>query len=384
MNKKMRDLLSKIEGLRNEAKTMRDEKDFDGAKGKLREIEELQKEYEVEKALFESERDGIDPDAEGTHDGGKEKKSLSGFAVISKLFRRQSLDETEKALITGTNSASGENYLVPEDVRLEINELRKSYVSAKELVTVVPTDSLTGSFNFESGTPTGLTDFDDGDAIGEETNPTFVKKAFTIGWRGKLIPISNILKGSEKAGLMAYINSWFVKNAIISENAKIFAILKTGKTAKALKGLQALKSSIIKDLDPSALVDGVIATNQTGFDEMTKEADATGNPMMTSNIANPEEKKFYGLPIKVYPDAQLPNVSGKAPIFYGSTKAGGYFMDKNGLEFAVSEHYGFNKNQSTLRVIEGFDVIQADADAYIYGTFEADTAKVVNTKTTTT
>ena len=47
------------------------------------------------------------------------------------------------------------------------------------------------------------------------------------------------------------------------------------------------------------------------------------------------------------------------------------FIEKNGLEFASSEHVFFKKNQLALRVIEGFDVFQADADAYLYGTIKA-------------
>ena len=49
-------------------------------------------------------------------------------------------------------------------------------MSAKDLVTVVPTSSLTGSFVFEKGVPTGLADFEDGDTITEGTKPSFEQK----------------------------------------------------------------------------------------------------------------------------------------------------------------------------------------------------------------
>jgi len=270
--------------------------------------------------------------------------------------------------ISGTNAASGENYLIPEDVNLAIRELRKTYVSAKDIITVIPTDTLSGSFNFESGTPSGLTSLDDGDDVNATGQPTFAPKTFAIKLFGKLIPISNILKGVEKGGLMAYINKWFVKNAVITENAAIFTALKANKVLKAIVGWSAFKSSINKDLDPSALIGGVIVTNQTGFDVLDNELDGQGKPILSNNIADATKKMFNGLPIKVFPNAQLANVGGKAPIFYGNLEAGAYFMDKNGLQFAVSDQFLFGKNQTAFRVIEGFDVIQADTDAYIYGT----------------
>ena len=53
-------------------------------------------------------------------------------------------------------------------------------------------------------------------------------------------------------------------------------------------------------------------------------------------------------------------------MFVGATDAGCDFMDKDGLEFATSEHYAFNKNQTTLRVLEGYDTVQTDVNAYSY------------------
>lgn len=376
MNKRMREILAAMEVLRGEAKSLKNEKKFDDATAKLAEIADLQKEYEIEKALFEAEKNEIPDELKQT------EKKVNGFQVIAKMLKKISLSDTEKALVTG--GSSGEGNLMPEDVDLAIKEMRKQYKSAKTLVTVIPTDTMSGGFNFESGTPAGLTSLTDGNDVDATGDPTFTRKSFAIALYGKLIAISNVLKGAEKSGLMAYINKWFVKNAVISENTKIFTALKTGKTVKALKGLSALKTSLNKDLDPDALIGAVIVTNQTGFDFMDNETDALGNPLLTQDLANPTRKLYKGIPIEVFSDAQLPNVSNKAPIFYGALDAGCYFIEKNGLEFAVSDQYLFGKNQTALRVIEGFDVIQADTAAYIYGTFEAADAKVINTQVTNT
>ena len=75
------------------------------------------------------------------------------------------------------------------------------------------------------------------------------------------------------------------------------------------------------------------------------------------------------MPIYVFSDKELKNVSGKAPMFVGATDAGCDFMDKDGLEFATSEHFAFNKNQTTLRVMEGYDTVQTDTNAYSYLTY---------------
>lgn len=380
MNKRMRELLTQIEQKAEQAKSFKDSGDFTKAKEMLDEADRLKEEYGVEKRLFEMDKDRV-PDEPKPE---SQKSKVDGFKVIAKMLKKQSLTDTEKALITGDNATNGENNLVPSDVRYEIRELRKQYKSAKNLVTVIPTETLSGGFNFESGAPAGLTEFDDGAEIDSAGDPVFVRKNFTIKNFGKLIPVSNILKGAEKAGLMAYLNRWFVKNAVISENRKIFAVLKTlaeSKSAKSLKGLAALKTSLNKDLDPDALIGAVIITNQTGFDIMDSETDAAGNPLLKESYADPTVKVFKGIPIEVFSDGQLENVGGKAPVFYGSVDSACYFIEKDSLEFATSEHFFFGKNQTALRVIEGFDVIKADESAYMYGLLEVAPEKTITTKT---
>jgi HK97 family phage major capsid protein len=373
MNKRMRELQALIAQKSAEAKgyTEGEGKDIAKAQALLAEIKELQKELDTLAELEQINKGQVPTDPVP----GAEKKA-NGFNLIAKLLHRKPLETVEKdALITGTNSVNGETYLVPEDVRAEINELRKTYVSAKSLVTVETTDALAGSVTYEAGTPAGLADFDDGDAIVEETGVKFVLKKFAIAWKGKIIPVSRILLGAAKASLMNYINRWFVRNAVISENAKIFEVLKTGYNAgtpKDVAGWKALKKSITVDLDPSCLINGVIATNQSGFACLDAEEDKDGRPVLQPNPANPTEKLFQGMVVHVFPDAQLPNIDASHfPMIYGDTKAGATFVEHQNLEFTISEHFLFNKNQNCLRVIEGFDVMSTDTAAYIYGSFSA-------------
>lgn len=381
MNKTMRNLQDKILQKITEAKSyMVEGEGYDLAKAEacFNEVDNLQKQFDLE-ARAEKAGKATAAAAEAGIPGGtvEAEKKADGFQAIAKKLNRQAMTEAEKAMISGDNAANGENYLIPEDVRLAINELRKTYISAKSIVNVETTDALTGSVNYEDGAPAGLTDFEDGAAIADSDEPKFVRKSFKIQHKGKLIPISRILLGAEKAGLLGYINRWFLRSAVISENEAIFDTLRAGYnegTPKVIAGWKALKKSINVDLDPSCKLQGIIVTNQSGFACLDEEEDANGRPILQVNPANPTEKLFQGLPVHVFPDAQLPNIdTTHFPVFYGDTKAGATFVERSALEFATSEHYGFNKNQNYMRVIEGFDVMSTDASAYIYGSFTAST-----------
>ena len=368
MNKRMREIQAQINEILKSVEDLKAEKKFDEAEAKMDEIDALQKEFDLEERTEKAKKAAVPAEPAPV---GK----ASGLKAMTKLIGKKALTDEEKALITGASAANGENFLIPEDVKAEINELRKSYVSARDIVTVDTTDALAGSVNYESGTPSELVDFEDGDDIDASAAPNFVQKKFAIGWKGALIPISRILIGSEKGGLMSYIDRWFVKRAILTENAKIFAALKAGYadgTPKAVAGWKALKKSINKDLDPSALIGGVIVTNQSGFAALDEEEDKDGRPVLQANPAHPTQKLFQGLPIVVFPDAQLPNIDATHfPVIYGNTKAGATLVEHTGLEFNFSEHALFGKNQNCLRVIEGFDVMSTDTGAYIYGSFSA-------------
>ena len=377
MTKKMRDLQEQIKKHVDaaEAYMNAENPDAEAAAKELDKADALQKQFDVEARLEEIGKAAVPAEPQQT------KSEVSGWRVMAKLLRGAPLtddelnavdiDDRQKALISGANAVSGENYLCPEDVALEINELRKQYASAREIVSVEPTFALSGSVNFEGGAPAGLTAFTDGGTIAEETNPLFVRKPWAIKWFGKIIYVSQILEGAERASLIGYLNRWFVRSAILTENAKIFETLKTGYnsgTPKALEGWDALRSSYNVDLDPAAKVNGRIVTNQSGFDSLAKAVDGNGRPMMQPDITQPTRQLFNGVEVTVFSNAMLPNIDATHfPVIYGDTKAGALMKVYQNMLLAASEHAEFKKAQLAIRVMEGFDVISTDTSAYIYG-----------------
>lgn len=376
MNKRMKDLLAQMKDMQAKADEYLNDGNSEELNKTLAKIQDLQAAYNAEKAVFELEKDNIPDNA----DNPDAENKADGFKVIAKILKKQSLSEPENALITGDTDTTGTAYLVPEDVDLKIREARKSYQSLKELVTVYPVNTLSGTAVYDSEDTADLIAFDDGDEIGAATEPKFTQGKWNIGFHGAIMPISNILQGAEQAGLMAYINRWFVRKAIRTENKAILTAMTENKEAVEISGLAGLKEQINTGIEDDYLIDGVILTNHTGFQMLDGEVDASGRPMLNRDPLNPAKLMYMGLPVIKVSDKLLENVGGKAPIFIGSLKAGISFYDYMSLQFAVSEHMFFNKNQTALRVIEGFTVKQEFGDAYIYGLLSADTGKVVKTK----
>lgn len=378
MNKRMREIYAKIENLSERANQYLDEGKTQEAEEIVNQINDLERQYVVAEKLQNNKKAEI---TEEEIDKSIQDKKANGFTVMAKMLKGQKLNDVENAIVIESDNEenpNGTNYLIPEDVNVAIRELKRTYNSAKELVNVVPATTLSGSTNFETEDDGLLDDFEDGEAITESNDPKFVKKPWTIKFKGKLIYISNIVLGNEKAQLMSYINKWFIRKAVRTENKDIFTALKKDKEAVAVKGLDGLKRKI-NLLDPA--LKQVIVTNTSGFAAMDAEKDINGRGMLQVDPTNASRKMFDSLPIAVFADNELANVAeGKYPVFVGSIKDAIDFMDRESLDFATSEHYAFNKNQTTLRVIEGYDVVETDKDAYEYLSFEEADEKVVNVK----
>lgn len=362
MNKRMRELLQQINEKKQEARSLLNDGKNKEAKELTAEIRKLQEEFDIEAALFEEERDNMNTREISTEETDHVRTFL-------KALRGEDLTEEERALIVG--GSNNENLIIPEDVNTRINELRRSYKSARSLIGYYPTNTLTGSFVYEdTSTITELINFTDGEDVPAAGDPKFTPVQYAVKEYGGILPVSNVLLKNETGGLINYLGNWFNKKAVKTENKKIFDVLKTGKTAKDISDWKALKKSLNIDLDPELATDIVIVTNQDGFNYLDEALDDTGRPILQPNPTNPTQKLFMGYPVEVFSNNLLPTTgttTKKAPIFYGALKEGAVFVEREGLEFATSEHAGFGSNKTLIRVIELFDVIQADEDAYIYG-----------------
>ena len=356
------ELFKQFDNLANENKLGTESKALlDEADALQDQIDQLERAENMQKTTILNGTVAIPKDAQG------------GFKIIANAIKTGKFqNEIGEELKTG--GLNGEDYLLPEDVKLQINEYKKQWKSAKDIVTVINTVCLSGSFNFGKDPTDGLIAFDDGGEVDSSKLPEFVQGKYQIKWYGAIIPISTILQGAERAGLMQFIDIWFVRRSIIVENKKIFETLKSGYNQgvpKQIASEKALRRAINMDLDPAFLESPnmVIVTNQSGFAYLDSLYDENGRPLLQPDPVDATVKRYKGIRVEMFSDAQFPNHSADhAPIIFGDTKDGvwmhvyeDYFFDTDN-----GKGLGFAKNQALLKVIEGFALTVADGNAYVY------------------
>lgn len=309
----------------------------------------------------------------------KTKENAGFIRACIKKFSNRPLTEIENALLmpTGTGSTPdgeyNESYILPQDIQTKIREKVREYKSLRTVCGHLTTTAYTGSYpveNFES--LAGLTDFTDGTDGNESYDFKFDKISFRLKEKGALIQLSNTLLSLTDNDLMAYVVKIFAKKAVITENTMAVEALTKNKTVKNLVNWQALKSSINKDLDPAALYNTVIVTNQDGFDYLDSTLDTNGRPILQPDITNPTGKRFMGYPVYVFSNSMLNTQNGYAPVYYGNLEEAVKFIELNLMSFATSKEAGFLRNTTYARLIEFLDVIQNDSSdkCYIVGKFK--------------
>ncbi|AOY76913.1 phage major capsid protein [Clostridium formicaceticum] len=371
MTKEMREMLEQLNTMKAEVRTMLNDNKVEDAEAKMVEVRTLEKKIELQKQLDEQEeRDAEEKIEKREEEKNMETRTNQGEIEVRafiKALAGKTLTEEERALVS-SNTTDGGGLLVPKDIQTKINELKRQYKSAKDLVGFYPTSTNSGSVVYEDlSSLTDLADMTEMEDLDDTDKPKFKSAPYAVKDYGAILPVSNTLLQDEKADLMGYIGKWFGKKAVRTENKKIFAKLKEGKTAKVVTDWKVLKKLINKDIDPIIAESAIIITNQDGFDMLDSALDTTGRPVLQPDPTNPTVKRFMGKVVHVFSNAELPTVTTKAPIFVGAMEEAVKFVDREVYEIKASSEAMFTKNATAVRCIERFDVLKTDADAYFYG-----------------
>ena len=153
MNKRMREILAKIEAKQALAKGYMEgeNKDVEKAKAILDEIKTLKEEYEVEKNIFETEKETNKLSEEETKEISKkienkkvEKEDEDSTKAVAKVIRGFIKG---KGLVESVDEDGG--YTVPEDVSTKIEKYKDVDYSLLEDIDVVTVKTNKGSRTFQ-------------------------------------------------------------------------------------------------------------------------------------------------------------------------------------------------------------------------------------------
>ena len=383
MNKKMREIMAQIQAKTAEAKKYQSgdgvEKDLEKAGQLMDEVDGLRKEYDLEKRIYEAEKNQGMAEAD-PHSGageGKEKK-YTGEEIIAKEVRaimKPQKYANDKALNETTDEDGG--YTVPEDIRTQVNHWPEIVYSFLDDISVEPVTTNKGARTYQKkGDAEAFVDLDENGAITKEiTAPKFERVTYTIQDRAGFMPVSNDLTADSDANISAIVTAWLARANIATANAKILAIIKA-KSQQELDGINGIKKVVNVTLGQAYKGTAKIITNDDGLNYLDTLADANGRPLLNPDPTNAANLQLrcgtVVVPIKVVPNKAFPSTGTKIPFVIGDLKAGIRKYDRQSMSLKASDvatigdFNAFAMNMTLIRAILRDDYKELDKDAYVY------------------
>ena len=400
MNKEMQKLLKAINDKKNEVKSLVNDGKLDKAKAAKEELRELQEKFNLLFDLEDEERDEIkDKVAEGAAKviGGEKadkKNVVKAFVNIIKAgFLKTEPDEEDvkvyKDALTSTvqpdADEKGIGVTIPEDIRTEIIELRRSNDNLEQYVNVESVATKSGTRNIEVDADS--TPFDNVDEAADfpgMDEPKFRQIEYKVKKKGGILKLTAELLEDTAQNIMAYINKWIAKKTKATRNMMILKVLNAITDGKevVVSNIDSLKDIFNEKLDPAIAATSIVITNQSGFNYLDKLKDKDGNYILQKD---PTQKTKGKLLFGEYPIIKLSKktlasteilgedqktITGyKHPVFCGDLKEAITLFDRNVLTIDMNDKAAglWEKDMTGIKVRDRFDVQAVDEDAVVKG-----------------
>ena len=386
MNKKLLELLDKINGKKEEVKNLVDAGRLEDAKKAKEELKNLQEQFDLLKDLEDEDLANMAQRAtEGTAaPAGEPKDSTKAFADAARRGFRISNSMNE-----GTPADGG--YTVPEDIQTRINTYREARRSLIDLVDVEHVTTNKGSRTFKKRSQqTGFQKVGEGGKIQGKATPQFERIDYEIDKYAGYFPVTNELLADSDQAITGTLAEWIGNESRVTRNNIILSVINT-KAVTALANLDDIKKALNVTLGSAFKSTSKIVTNDDGLQYLDTLKDSDGKYLLQPNPADPMQMRLCAgatiVPVEVFPNQDIPSdvaTAGKRkiPFIIGDLKEGIKFFDRQQLTImasniaAAGELNAFEEDLTLFRAIEREDCQTKDDEAFVNGQITIDDASV--------
>ena len=334
MNKKMREIKTKIQKLLAEAKSLMDGENKDVAKANelMEQAKTLKSEYDTEKAIYDAEKfagvsgtENPDTAHSVTPDEASESKSAAEkFAEAAKAGFPKSMSE-------GTPADGG--YTVPEDIETTINELREAKYSLLDEVTVVTVTTNKGRRTYKKRTQqTGFTKVGESGKIPAKDTPQFSILEYEIEKYAGYFPVTDELLEDSAENITGTLTEWIADESRVTANKLILAEIDKKFDTVTLSGLDDIKKQLNVTLGQAFKPTSKIYTNDDGLQYLDTLKDSDGNYLLQPNPADPMQLRLCAgatiIPISVIPNTDCSSAPAYSATNDTTVKSGKTYYSK--------------------------------------------------------
>ncbi|MGL5439874.1 MAG: phage major capsid protein [Filifactoraceae bacterium] len=380
MNKELRELLNQINAKKAEVKNLVAENKIEEAKAAKAEMVTLQDKFNLLSDMEDNEEGEAKEGIKNTNKPGVINKIANAFVnALKSGLGGNALNEEDRQLVNAMNeggTGADGGLTVPQDIRTEIKELRRTQDALEMYVNVEPVSTLSGSRVIEKyADQVPFDNVDEAAQFPEVATPQFEKISYKVVKKGGILKVTRELLQDSAENILGYLKRWISKKCKATRNFIILAKMNeiTATKEVPVANLDALKDIFNVKLDPAIAVGAKVFTNQDGFNWLDKLKDTDGKYILQPDPTAPTNKLLFGS----YPVVKLSNktmpttgtTTKKAPIFCGDLTEAITLFDRESMSIELSDQAGdlWGKDQTGVKVRERLDAQAVDKDAIIKG-----------------
>lgn len=373
MNKKLLELLDKINNKKVEVRSLVDQGKIEEAKADKDELKKLQDEFDILKDIDDTAVTNLENNTNKGVNLNQKKDSVKEFADAARKGFRNSMNE-------GTAADGG--YTVPEDIQTRINERRTAKTSLIDLVDVENVTTNKGSRTFKKRTQqTGFTKIGEGGKLSAGSTPQFERMSYEIAKYAGYFPVTNELLEDSDANITDTLVTWIGDESRVTRNKIILGVIDQ-KAKTTIKSLDDIKEALNVTLGQAFKQTSCIVTNDDGLQWLDTLKNDRGEYLLQPSPADPMKMVLCAgattVPVKVIPNDDMPSDTTtkgttKIPVIIGDLKEGIKFFDRKRLTLITSniavagELNAFEEDLTLFRAIEREDCKTKDDAAFVNG-----------------
>ena len=366
------ELLNKIKAKKTEVSDALRANDLAKAEAGKKELDDLQKEYEM---ALEIEAEDVtnalpDPVPSGLNPVKPEaqKDSTAEFANMARHGFMNTMTE-------GTKATGG--YTVPDDIQTRIETYRDATFSLRKLVSVENVTTQKGERTFKKRKKrTGLIKTGEAEAAQKLADIEFERQSYNIEKYTGFIAITEELLDDSDANITETIIQDIGEEARITDNVEILAILDANQEqVKEVTSYYDLLPVVITGLGSTFANSSTLVVNDTGAAWLYGLKDGNGRPLVTPDVTAAAKNVAafgpYRLRVEIIPNKDMPNAAdGSTPIYVGDFKEAAKIFDRKRTTIkksdtaSIGDLNAFAEDLQLFKPVVRTDYVIRDKEAY--------------------
>lgn len=366
------ELLNKIKAKKTEVSDALRANDLAKAEAGKKELDDLQKEYEM---ALEIEAEDVtstlpDPVPNGLNpvDPKTPKDSTAEFANMARHGFTNMMTE-------GTKASGG--YTVPDDIQTRIETYRDATFSLRKLVSVENVTTQKGERTFKKRKKrTGLIKTGEAEAAQKLADISFERQAYNIEKYTGFIAVTEELLDDSDANLTETIVQDIGEEARVTDNIEILAILdENQEKVKEVTSYYDLLPVVITGLGSTFANSSTLVVNDTGAAWLYGLKDGNGRPLVTPDVTAAAKNVAafgpYRLRVEIIPNKDMPNAAdGSTPIYVGDFKEAAKIFDRKRTTIkksdtaSIGDLNAFAEDLQLFKPVVRVDYVIRDKEAY--------------------